>query len=296
MIFYLLYELGHYVAVTIPLAASYWLACSIADMHYYLSGRDRDAVISNLKVVLNGKVSDKELDEMVRGVFRNFAKYLVDFFRSSKVDGEYIKKYVSVEGMDNVKKGLSRGKGAIILSAHLGNWELGGFVMSSIYPLSAVVLTHQNKMVNDFFTRQRLLGNMKPIEIGISLRACYDTLKRNGLVALLGDRDFSNNGVNVEFFGKSAAMPKGPSLFSYRIGSCIIPTFMIRQPDDTFRLIAEEPIYPDTSKDEDTAVTQLIHRYLSVVESYIKRYPNQWYVFRKIWNNDIESLRPNTII
>lgn len=299
MIFYLLYRIGFYLAITLPIRVSYRIACAVADLYYLISRKDRAAVIQNLKVIFNNKTCDeKELQRMARDVFRNFAKYLVDFFRFSKIDQEFIKEFVKVEGLDNIDIGLSKGKGVIALSAHIGNWELGGFVLASIgYPLSAVVLTHRHKKVNEFFTRQRLLGNLKPIEIGFSLRSCYSVLKNNCLLAVLGDRDFSKNGFRVDFFGKKTIIPKGPSLFSYRIGSAIVPTFMIREKDDTFRLIFEKPIFPSSNEDESREIERLTRQYLAVIESYVRSYPTQWYMFREVWNhNDKKLLRPDSII
>ena len=162
--------------------------------------------------------------------------------------------------------------------------------------MNAVVLAHQNKMINDFFTRQRMRGKVKPIEVGISLRSCYSALKANGLLALLGDRDFSKNGMEMDFFGKSALLPKGPSAFSCRMGSSIVPTFLIREDDDTFRLIMEEPIFPDADADEDEAIKNLTRRYLPVLEAYIKKYPTQWYVFKEMWGENAKSLCPDTVI
>ena len=297
MIIYILYRIGYFLAMTLPLKISYALACFVADMYYYICGKDRKAVIENIRVITGGAVSEADLARMAKDVFRNFAKYLVDFFRFSKIDEEYMKKFIKVDGLENIDKGLAGGKGVIALSAHIGNWELGGFVLSSLRnPMKAVVLTHQNKLINDFFTRQRSIGNMRPVEIGISLRSCYNVLKDNGLLALLGDRDFSRNGFRIDFFGKNTLIPKGPAVFSSRIGSCIVPTFMIREEDDTFRLIIEPPIFPREGQNSEAAAIELAKEYTSVIESYVRRYPTQWYMFREVWSNHEKTMRPDTII
>lgn len=298
MILYILYRIGVFLALALPLRISYFMAALIADAYCCLSAEDRKAVVANLRVVLGDTVGDKKLQEMAREVFKNFAKYLVDFFRFTKIDKDYIARFVRLEGLERIDAARARGKGAILLSAHIGNWELGGAALSlSGYPVSAVVLTHQNKKINDFFTRQRLKGKMRPIEIGASLKACYRTLKGNGLLALLGDRDFTKNGLSIEFFGKTTLIPKGPAVFAYREGAAILPTFMVREPDDTFRLFIGEPIYADRQQSEELAVVELAKRYLLAIESCIRRHPSQWYVFRDLWeHNGIQSLRPDTII
>jgi len=289
MIMYILYRLGCILACTLPIKASYYLACRIADMQYTIGTEERKAVIKNLQVVMRSDaLPAREIDRMARDVFRNFAKYLVDFFRFSKIDDDYIKRFVKVEGLENIEAARKERKGVIILSAHMGNWELGGIVVPSLgYKLSAVVLTHKNKRINDFFTRQRVGGNLTPIEIGPSLRSCYTVLKENMFLALLGDRDFMNNGVKVKFFGQEASIPKGPAFFAHRIGSPMVPAFMIREKDDTFRLVFEKPIFPDCRQDKDKAIKDMTGQYLSILERYIRNFPTQWYAFREVWSNNI---------
>lgn len=294
---HMLYRFGQFATGMIPLKASYMLACFISDIHFGMAGSEREAVIANLRVILGEGRAEEEYALMARDVFRNFAKYLVDFFRFGKIDDYYMKKKIKITGRENIDKALSRGKGAVLLSAHIGNWELGGFVVGRLgYPISAVVLTHQDRKINDFFTRQRRIGKMKPIELGMSLRACYNVLKSNQLLALLGDRDFMKTGIRMAFFGKPAIIPRGPAAFGCRLGSALVPVFMIREPDDTFHFIMEELIVADEGLGEDEAIRELTERYLKILEKYIKRYPTQWYIFREFWTNDEGPLRPDTVI
>lgn len=297
MIFYILYRIGQTLALNFPLRFCYRAAVILADIHCFLGFREMASVKENLKTILAKPSEDDELRRTMRNVFRNFAKYLVDFFRFSKMDAEYVKRFIRLDGLSNVEDALKYGKGVIMLSAHLGNWELGGFVMGTLgYPIHAVVLTHRNIRINDFFKNQRAMGKMKSIEFGASLRGCYKALKNNELLALLGDRDFSNSGIPSEFCGKSAVMPKGAATLSYRTGAAIVPSFITRNDDDTFTFAFEKPILPDMQGDEESAIRGIMKKYLPIIESYVKRYPGQWYVFRNFWNPSDEELRTNTII
>jgi KDO2-lipid IV(A) lauroyltransferase len=285
MSLYWAYRLGYLLSNSLPVKSGYSVAETLAVLHYYISSADRRSVKKNLGNILGPSVSGRELSRQAREVFINFAKYLVDFFRFSSINDAYIRDRIKIRGIDNVDKGLVGGKGVILLSAHIGNWELGGQVCAQLrQPLAAVVLPHQDKRINDFFTRQRMIGKMKPIETGISLRGCYEHLKTNGMLAMLGDRDFSKNGIHVPFFGREMLIPKGPAVFSRRLGACIVPCFMIREKDDTFTLTFEPPIFPDMHEEEDGAVRKITERYTSVIEGYVKNYPTQWYLFREAWN------------
>jgi len=296
MIFSLLYKIGHCAALMFPRRFVYILSGIIADVYWFFSKKDKSCIISNLKIIMSRASSEKEYNQLARGVFRNFARYLADFFQLSKLDQAFIQKFVKVEGIGNVKKAHAAGKGVIILSAHIGNWELGGVVLSLMgYPLSAVALTHQNKEINDFFLRQRGFGNVKVISIGPNLKQCFSVLKGNGFIALLGDRDFSDRGIIVDFFGKPTKIPIGPAAFSVRTGAMIVPSFMMREGGDAYRLSFEEPIAPRGTGSEEEQVRTLISAYLAVIENYVRRYPSQWYMFQEVWNGKTNS-GPHTII
>ncbi|MDO8536371.1 MAG: lysophospholipid acyltransferase family protein [Candidatus Omnitrophota bacterium] len=297
MIFYILYRIGQSMAMNFPLKFSYRVAVILADIHYFLGFRERRAVIENLKTILPKSAEEADIRSTAKDVFRNFAKYLVDFFRFSKMSPVYVKEFIKLEGLSNMEDALKYGKGVIMLSAHLGNWELGGFVLGTLgYPIHAVVLTHRHAKINEFFRNQRAMGKMRSIEFGASLRGCYKALKSNELLALLGDRDFSNNGSLVTFCGKPVVMPRGPASLSYRTGAAIVPCFITRNGDDTFTFAFGKPILPDSGIDKEAAIKSIMEKYLPVVESYVKKYPGQWYVFRNFWNPSNEELRTNTVI
>lgn len=294
---YSLYRTGYFIANALPLRAGYAIATFLGRTQANIAKKEREAVKSNLKVIFGEKMDEDVLNAISKEVFVNFAKYLVDFFRFPKVDEAYIKKNVRTDNLKHVESALSKGKGVILLSAHIGNWELGGAAMSLLgYPISAVALTHQNKKINDFFKKQRMLRSVTPIEIGISLRSCYRVLKHNGLLALLGDRDFMGNGLRMRLFDKEAMIPQGPAVFASRLGCALVPTFMIREKDDTFKLQFFPPIYPEESLDEDSSIRILTQKYLDVLQRVIKEHPTQWHVFRKVWDNGKEDLRPYTIV
>lgn len=281
MFYYLLYRLGQFIAVSLPIKSAYRIAVFISDMRSIFAFADRRQVDENLKAIFPEK-SDKEIRDIRVRMFRNFAKYLVDFFRFSKLDIAYIKRNVKLENVHFFSEALSRGNGAIALTAHLGNWELGGVVTALLgFPLWAVALEHKDKRVNDFFNHQRESKGLKVIPLGKAVRQCLRLLKENKIVALVGDRDFTARGAVLDFFGKPTYLPEGPAAFALKAQAAIVPGFMVRNPDDTFTLKIEKPIYRDS---EDPI--ELISKYKIIIEDYIRKYPDQWYMFRKFWINN----------
>ena len=283
MLFFFLYYIGAIVALSIPVRVSYKIASFIVAIKYLLSLSERREMVENLKLVLPGK-DLKTLKGYAREIFRNFSMYLVDFFRFKKVDLQYVKEHVELVNKNFIDEALQKGKGAIILSAHLGSWELGGAAMGVVgYPINVVALDHKNKLVNKFFIRQRQMKNERVISIGIALKKCFRVLKNNELLAIVGDKDFTNNGLVSKFFGKDTLLPKGPAVFSLKTGAAIIPGFVIRDHDENCRLIFEKPIEYAPSGDFEKDVINLTACCAKVLEDCIRRYPTQWYCFRKFW-------------
>lgn len=286
MLYYLLYRIGQLLALSLPLKVGYRLALILADMRYFFFIRDRRVVRENLRIVL-GRIDKRRLSYEARWVFRNFAKYLVDFFRFSKLNEDFINKFVTIEGRDCLDKALSKGKGVIMVAAHLGNWELSAVVIALLgYPLNVIALSHANKKVDQLFIRQRSGKGVNVIPLGFAIRNCFRALSHNQIVALLGDRIFSGQGLRVDFFGKKTTMPKGPAVFSIKSGAPIIPTFMIREKDDKFRLIFEPMLNYTLTGNLDLDIKTITKEVLKVLEKYIKKYPSQWFMPADLWGKE----------
>ena len=283
MLNYYLYRFGQFIAVSLPLRFVYAFAIFLADLHYVFAFRDRRFVRANLRVIFPDK-SNSNLREISRKVFQNFAKYLVDFFRFERLNLEYINKNIKLENLHNFDEALAKGKGVVVLTAHLGNWELGGVVISQLgYPFFAVALPHKNKKVNDFFDAQRNSKGVKVIAMGKAVRSCMSEIRNNHMVALVGDRDFTEKGIVVDLFGKPTHFPEGPAALSLITGAPLVPGFMLRNPDDSFTLRIEKPVEFYPSGDRSRDLVKLIKIYKNIFEDYIRKYPEQWYVFRPFW-------------
>ena len=289
MFFYTLYRIGYFFANALPLKLAYGLAKRVSDIQYMFSKKDRDSVAQNLSVITKKDID--ECQKLARQVFRNFGLYLVDFFRMSNLNVEDIKKRVKVEGIENIDGILKQNKGGIVLTCHIGNWEMGGVVMAMLgYDISALVLNHKHKNINDFFIKQREEKGLKVIPIDHSMKRCVSALRKKGLLAIAGDRDFTNNGVVMDFFGMPASIPKGPAMFALKTNSPIIPGMLVRQDTFNYKLIFDTPIdvreIPGMDKDE--IIKEADKKIVSIMEKNIRAYPDQWLIFRKFWETPVD--------
>ena len=283
---YILYRIGQFIALHLPLKITYKIALFISDLRYLFAHKDRRITKECLRVIFPDK-SDREIRRIRINIFRNFAKYLVDFFRFSKLDAQYIKENIEIENIHYIDEALSKGKGAIIVSAHMGNWELGGVVVALLgYPFWAVALPHKYKKVDIFFNYQRGIKGMQVIQLGKAVKQSLEVLRENKVLALAGDRDFSEKGIVLDFFGKPTIFPQGPAALSLKTGAAIIPAFMLRNWDDSFTFRFEAPLEFITTGEKNNDLVKLTEKYKTIFEDYIRRYPDQWYAFRRFWKNN----------
>ena len=243
---------------------SFALARSMADAQWLRSRRDRIAVQHNLELVVGRPV--REWSAMVRGVFRAFGQYLVEFLsmhRPHAVD-------VSIHGREHLSAAIAGGRGAILLTAHVGNWELG----------AAVALPHADPRTDALFNAQRERCGVEVIPLGLdSARTCLARLREGALVGLLGDQVFVRHGRPCRWFGRQVVLPTGPAVLSLRSGTAIIPTFAVREEDGAFRLSFHEPIWPEGTPGP-RAVSRLLQRSATVLERVIRETPGQWLMFQ----------------
>ncbi|MCX5687057.1 MAG: lysophospholipid acyltransferase family protein [Candidatus Omnitrophica bacterium] len=290
MIFYILYRIGFLLANILSLKLAYSLAKRVSDFQYILATKDREAVVQNLGIIT--KKDAKECRKLARKVFRNFGLYLVDFFRMANLSKKDIRKRVKVEGIENIDGALKQNRGGIILTCHIGNWEMGGVVMAMLgYDVSAVALNHKHKNINDFFIKQREEKGLKVIPINHIMKRCVSALRRKGFLALAGDRDFTNNGEIMDFFGMPTSIPKGPAMFALKTDSPVIPGFFIRRDTFNYSLIFDRPIdlkeTPGMGREE--IIKEANKKFVASMEKYIRAYPDQWLVFRKFWETPVDA-------
>lgn len=281
---YLSYRLAQIFSRWSPRKFSYWIALRLADRFFAKDEKGRRAVMANLAQILqaqNVSASEQTLKRMARQTFHLFGKYLVDFFKFSSMTKPEVRRLVGIEHLDYLKQALRMDKGVILTTAHLGNWELGGAVLTSLgRRVSAVFYPQRFSKINDLFQKHRSRRGILLIPFGHAARGVLQALKNKEHVAMLADRDYTIHHDNpILFFGRPARLPSGPARIAVKTGSPVVPTFLVRQEDDTFRLRFHAPIIPTP----ELSVELMRLRIRDALESEISRNPLQWFVFDDFW-------------
>jgi KDO2-lipid IV(A) lauroyltransferase len=257
-------------------------------LYYCLGTRFRRAVRENLRIALGGTVSERELRRITRGVFDNVTKSFADSFYVASIPPERWPEMMDPPvGRENIAKALEKGKGAIILTGHIGNWEVGGITLGRVGGETHMV--YMPDRFTAFEQARRKARDLQKVH-GLPMGSSFDTslrvirlLAENKIVTMKGDRSLNGEGIVIPLFGRDTVFPKGPFLVSYISGAPILPAFVVLNHDERYVPIVEEPIYGQRTGDREKDLKGITLRMARVIEEYIRRYPDQWYMFYPFW-------------
>lgn len=254
----------------------------LGDLMFFFSRKEKAKAVRNLSFAFGTEKNSKEILDICRKCFRNLGKGLMEFLQLPKLTPENLSKLVTFDGRDNMDETLKKGKGLIILTAHLGNWELFGASLPLYgYETNTIVRPVKLQKLDEWVNRRREGTGLKCIGRGASIKSALQCLKRNEVLGILADIDTKADGVFVDFFGKPAYTPRGPVSIALKTGCDLLPGVIIRQRDNTHRLIVEKPIELKITGDIEEDVRYNTAVFTKIIESYVRKYPEQW-----IWIHD----------
>lgn len=276
------YNLGTRWVGHVPTFISYTISQTIASLSYLLYKPAVNNVKNNLSLVFPN-ASEKELSAMTKKLLRNYSKYLVDYgrFTNSGKD-DLLGRIVNFDGRENLESALQMNKGLILLTAHLGNWELGGIFFGN-YGLKTNVVTIQDEdsEIDTLRRWYREKHKVNTITIGdspFSAVAMMSALNNGEIVAMLIDRYHDGlDSITVEFFGRPTKFPRGPLILSRVTKAPIVTAFVVKDKDGYRGIIGEPIVVADEHHERE--VLRIV---VKMLEKYIIMYPDQWYNFTQI--------------
>jgi len=284
---YFLYYLGRvfaFLVYLLPLSISLKIVALLGRCAYLVLPKYRKITIANLSMVFAREKSAREIRKIARAVFVNLAKSACEVINFPKINEKNIDRFIRIEGIEHVDRSFEAGKGTIILASHFGNWELLGMTFRvKGYPGVTIGRKIYFHKYDEFLNNLRKSHDVNVIYRDDSPRKMLKVLKENRILGIVADQDVDSvEGVFVNFFGAPAYTPAGPVALARVSRATMIPCFVIRQKTGHILKI-EEPIkFVDTGNKEADLVTNT-QKWSEVIESYIRRYPEQWVWMHKRW-------------
>jgi lauroyl/myristoyl acyltransferase len=289
---YTLYRLAGLLLPRIPSRLGYWLCARLGDLAYHLGGEARRNVRHNLRHVLGEGVGEEAIERRVREVFRNQVKNYFDLFRVPRLRPADLEGRLTVHGLEHIDQALTAGKGVILVSGHFGNFDIVGQILAfRSYHVTIVAEHLQPEPLYQYICRLRASQGLRLIPVDGSLKAIFKALRRNELVALAADRDVTESGIVVDFFGAPAQLPDGYAQLARRTGARIVLGFSARCPDNTYFAYVEPPLEAEVTGDRERDVRVTVEKVVALMERYLREHPEQWVMFQPLWNLVLSSRR-----
>lgn len=283
---YLLYRLGGAVVPRIPPALGYQLCAWLGGVLYQVYKPGRMNIQANLRRVLGPQVSQAEINRRGRNTFNYILYNYFDLFRLPALDQSVVAQLVTVTGWEHVEAALAHKRGLVMVSAHLGNIEVVLYALL----LRGLAITIPVERLEppelfDYICRLRMRYGLKLIPIDGSLLDLIRTLKKGGVAGLAGDRDITQTGQKVNFFGQPAQLPDGHVRLALKTGAPLVVGFSRRNPDHTYQAYFKPAFYPPTEVSEEEQMAAGVRFIVTEMEKAIAQHPEQWAVTIPIWTN-----------
>jgi len=281
---YIGYKILEFIAISTPYPVTYFIAAFGARL-WMLTGINVKTIRNNVSTVLNLNIDDKEIHRIANRIFINWAKNIADFLKHPIISKEKLKQRVEIEGLEHLDNALKKGKGVVIFTAHIGNFEWGACrIALEGYKIWGLSLVRKNKLVGKFFESNRLSKGLKTLYINRMLNV-FRMLKNNEIVAVPSDWDPTGQATRpFKFFGKTAYLPTGALMIALKSGATLIPSFIWKKDKYNHFQIVEKPIDLIREGDKETLINKNMEKVLEVMEKYIRDNISEWEMFHDIWS------------
>jgi KDO2-lipid IV(A) lauroyltransferase len=252
---------------------------------YRSLGRLRRVGERNLQLALP-ELGAEEHGRILRGVFRHLGWQLVEFCRMSRYTAENTRGWIGVEGLDHYLAAEARGKGVLIVTGHLGAWELSSFYHSLMgHPMSMVIRRLDNRRLDAYVNHIRCLHGNRVLHKDDFARGLLTSMRRGETVGILMDTNMTPpQGIFVDFFGHAACTASGLARVALKTGAAVLPGFLLWEPDQRRYVLHFGPeLALQRTRDAEADIHAATGQCARVTESWIRRYPDQWLWIHRRW-------------
>jgi KDO2-lipid IV(A) lauroyltransferase len=250
-------------------------------MGYYIFKKRRLLALQNLNLALNNQ--NNEL--IIKKLFENLGMNLIEFLRFSEITKDNLSEYITFHGKEYLDQAYGQKQGVLVLTAHIGNWELLAASVGLLgYNTSMVVKSARQKSVDNYIVQKRNQKNIKLFSGKNLIKAILKQLKSGGIVGVVLDQHATKSeGVVVPFFGQHAATLKSLAILSQRTNAIVLPMYIYRDENYHHHIIVEPPIFHNSDED----ITLRTQKYTAWIESAIRAHPDQWIWTHNRWKGNI---------
>lgn len=276
----------------LPLSLLRRLGAGVGWFAYRVVGFRKDVASQNIGSALNLD-NTRAIERIGTRCYMHLGRSVVECAAFLSMSRQELLDMVTLEGLEHLDEAREYGRGAILYSGHFGNWELLGAVIARRgYPIHATDTEHRNPYVHRLISEARMSQGIKMLPPNTSAKSIIRLLSENKFVTYAADQDAGPGGLFVDFLGRPASTLKGPAFFAVRFGCPIAATFLIRQGRDHHRAVFEKLLWPQKKLPDEEATVELTQRFTSLLERYVRAYPDQYLWGHRRWKTKPPETRP----
>nr|WP_158793627.1 lysophospholipid acyltransferase family protein [Granulicella sp. L60] len=268
-----------------PRRVARWVGAGIGALAYRGLGRLRGVGVRNLALAYP-EMPEAERERILRAEYRNLGFLLAEFCLMSAYTPEGASEFIRYEGLENYLGARERGKGVLVLTGHLGAWELSSFYHSLMgMPMGMVIRRLDNPLVDAFVNRIRCQHGNRVIHKDDFARGLIASMRGGETVGILMDTNMTPpQGVFVPFFGVQACTASGLARIALKTGAAVVPGFLLWEESEQKYVLrfGEELDVLHTGDSEADAIANTA-AFTAAMEGYIRRYPEQWLWMHRRW-------------
>lgn len=269
----------------LPRKAARGVGACIGALAFHLLDRLRRVGMQNLQLAFPEK-SSAERETILRGVYRNLGYLLAEFCKMPGYTPERASQFIFYDGLENYLKARARGKGVLVLTGHLGAWELSSFYHSLMgYPMGMVIRRLDNPLVDEFVNRIRCMHGNRVMHKDDFARSLIAAMRGGETVGILMDTNMTPpQGVFVPFFGVEACTPSGMAKIALKTEAAVVPGFLLwHEQEQRYRLHFGRELQLTQTGDAEADTLANTALFTSVIERYAREYPDQWLWMHRRW-------------
>ncbi len=273
------FEIGCDVAKRFPLAVL-WLADRLATIGFRCFHGFRNRSIVNIRIALGDRLAPPAIELTARRSLRNFFRACVEAAIAVKSTDDELRTRFALVGRENLDAALAKGHGVLLLSAHLGNFFLLGCRLAiDGYETSVLVNQPRNGRFAKLMDDYRLRARQRTIHARPrrdALRELNSVLRHNQVAIVIADEFRKGSGIEVPFFGGTVISRRGPVTVALRTGAAIVPAYLVRQPDDSLKLVIETELILERGSKGHAEISANTARLAQWLERTVRAYPDPW--------------------
>lgn len=270
----------------LPYNGVLWLGKILGKLYYRIAVRQRRRALQQIQESL--AISPELAEQHIKSLFVKLGQTFLEMLYMPALAKEKIHRYVTIENRHFLAKAVEEGRGVVLLTAHVGNWEwLGASLAMDGFPLTAVIKRQPNDQHTRILNEYRQMTGIEIFARGTTeLVSAARALKQGKILGFLADQDAGHNGLFIEFLGKMSSTPTGPAIFAKKFKAPVVPVFMVRKPEGGHRVIILEPFYYEDTGHEAEDTYRITVKMTAIIEKIIRQYPDEWLWFQKRWNTE----------